>query len=63
MAQDEFIELTCPRCGHKWRINLRDLEQLEVVLYRGDAQTTDYRAACPKDGTRVIFTLKARPED
>ncbi len=56
------IELTCPRCKHKWEKSLNELERLEEI-YRGEKERSQgkvvkYRAQCPNDGTYVIVEVE-----
>lgn len=58
----EKIEIKCPRCGHKWKMALSQLEK-EVTVWRGakeEAQgnVVKYRAVCPVDGTHVILEVR-----
>lgn len=55
----EEIEITCPRCGHKWKTSLQELEK-QAVIYRGSEKPKGekYRAVCPVDGTYIILEIQ-----
>ncbi len=54
-----WIELTCPTCGHKWRVDL-DKYQAEQVIYKGEKRVREesYRFRCPQDGTFVVADIE-----
>jgi ribosomal protein S27E len=52
------IEVTCIRCGHKWYIDLDDLDQLQQVIYRGEVVRKQYRVRCPQCDTYNVITVE-----
>lgn len=62
---DTLVEVTCPRCGHKWTVDIADPDEVDQVGYKGPKRQTrmeSYRAQCPKDGTYVVIDVEAEEE-
>jgi hypothetical protein len=59
MSSDR-IEITCPRCGHKWWVAISELGRATQTIYRSVEQRPlkEYRVRCPKDSTYVIVQLE-----
>lgn len=64
MPNSTIIEITCPRCGHKWSVDVTALEKEQGVLkaftFRSASppNVTQYRVQCPKDYTWVVVDVR-----
>ena len=54
MEQSEKVLLDCPNCGHRWEVPIKDLQSMEVVVYRSEAESEKRRVTCPNCGRGVI---------
>ena len=54
---EEWIDIRCVRCGHRWREELSRLDEIDRVVYRGAGETRDYRVTCPQCGTVKVITV------
>jgi phage FluMu protein Com len=52
---EEWIEIKCVRCGHRWREDLSRLDEVDQVIYRGEGG--DYRRRCPRCRTVNVITV------
>ncbi|MGB8647612.1 MAG: hypothetical protein WCF84_20430 [Anaerolineae bacterium] len=61
---NSLIEITCPKCGHKWSVDVEEVKKQQAVIYRqiSPIQTHTYRVQCPNDGTWVLVELKEKPQ-
>ncbi len=57
----ERVQIKCCSCGHTWYVNLQQVNGVELVTYRGEKATADYRVRCPNCDTYNIFTAEAPP--
>ena len=59
-----MIEVTCPRCGHKWSVDVEELKASQATLrtfYREvnpRPKVASYRVQCPQDGTWVVVDVE-----
>ena len=54
---EEWVEIRCVRCGHRWSEDLSQLNKEGPVVYRGEDETQDYRVRCPQCGTVKVITI------
>jgi uncharacterized Zn finger protein len=52
---EEWVDIECVRCGHRWREDLSRLNDVDRVIYRGEGG--DYRRRCPRCGTVNVITV------
>ncbi len=55
---DKRLEVTCPRCGHTWHLDLSRLAKPDQVIYKGKVQRKTYRTRCSQCSTYVVFTVE-----
>ena len=60
---DQPLQITCPRCGHTWSVDLAELEKRALVIYRATAPQKRYRVQCPRCDTHVIVSVAFEEED
>ncbi len=60
-----LIQVKCPRCGHVWYVDVKDLEKQQQSMFRHltlesalQPRVTSYRVRCPQDGTYVVVDVK-----
>ena len=66
MASENYVSVTCPRCGHPWNVNLNELDDPGRPVYRGAAAPKtprQYRAKCPNCGTYTVFDVPKEGDD
>ena len=54
---EEWTDIKCVRCGHRWREDLSRLDDVDRVIYRGAGEEKDYRRSCPRCGTVNVITV------
>jgi DNA-directed RNA polymerase subunit RPC12/RpoP len=55
------VEITCPRCGHKWTEDVEELKKQKQTVYRDfkpGPKVTSYRVQCPQCGTMVVVDIQ-----
>ena len=55
--EEEWVDIQCVRCGHRWREDLSQLDEVDRVIYKGVVKTRDYRMRCPRCGTVNVVTV------
>ena len=55
----KYVEIECCLCGHTWVVDLEQINEIELVTYRSEKKTADYRVQCPNCDTYNIFTCEA----
>jgi hypothetical protein len=54
---EEWVEIGCVRCGHRWREELSRLDEEGPAVYRGAGEERDYQRRCPRCGTVNVITI------
>jgi phage FluMu protein Com len=62
MTSSNLIEITCSRCDHTWYVDLSNLDEEDLIIYKDEAQRKTYRAKCPNCGTYNVFTVEFEEE-
>jgi len=61
MSRPQYVNLSCPHCGHKWLEPTINLLKAQVVVYRdvetSEGKTVERRIPCPNCGKDVTVDV------